>query len=122
MKASTILLFFMCIFALIFIVPGYADDTELYVNYDKDLAEKTRVLFVLDTSGSMLRSAETGLQCRDPYTSFLLECPDSRINAARNVITRVINSNPDMDFGLFRFSANEGGYLKAKLGFALLPV
>jgi len=116
MKASTILLFFMCIFALIFIVPGYADDTELYVNYDKDLAEKTRVLFVLDTSGSMLRSAETGLQCRDPYTSFLLECPDSRINAARNVITRVINSNPDMDFGLFRFSANEGGYLKAKLG------
>ncbi|MCH2089510.1 MAG: pilin biogenesis protein [Pseudoalteromonas sp.] len=95
---------------------GYADDTELYVNYDHDLKEKQRVIFLLDTSGSMLFSATDGSRCHHPTGGYLVECPESRIAAARDIIIETIENNSDMDFGFNRFAPSHGGYVKASLG------
>ncbi|MFY8283555.1 PilC/PilY family type IV pilus protein [Pseudoalteromonas sp. SSMSWG5] len=114
MKISNFRHLLLC--TLVFITATYADDTELYVNYDKSLTEKKRVIFLLDTSGSMRYSSATGIGCFDYTLLDYVECPDSRIGAARDIIIETINNNPDMEFGFNRFSAFEGGYIKARLG------
>lgn len=118
MKISHILKRLLLSFGVTFLSfsSAYADDTELYVNYAQDLKEKPRVIFLLDTSGSMLFSANDGSRCYHPEKRYLVECPDSRIAAARDIIIETIENNSDMDFGLNRFAPSRGGYVKARLG------
>lgn len=54
MKVVNFKYVFIYVCTLGFLTAANADDTELYVNYDKDLDEKSRVIFVLDTSGLSL--------------------------------------------------------------------
>lgn len=117
MKVVNFKYVFIYVCTLGFLTAANADDTELYVNYDKDLDEKSRVIFVLDTSGSMQYSANTGLKCFHPVDGYLYECPDSRIAAAKSSLIKVIDENPDIDFGFIRFSPfGNGGFIRAKLG------
>ncbi|MCO6354424.1 pilin biogenesis protein [Pseudoalteromonas shioyasakiensis] len=117
MKVSSLIEKFILTSAIVIAFVSHADDTELFVNYDKDLDEKTRVIFVLDTSGSMMQSANTGIKCYHPIDGYWMECPDSRIAAAKKSLIQVIDENPDVEFGFIRFSPfSNGGYVRAKLG------
>ncbi|HCV05846.1 pilin biogenesis protein [Pseudoalteromonas sp. APAL1] len=117
MKVVNFKYVFIYVCTLGFLTAANADDTELYVNYDKDLDEKSRVIFVLDTSGSMMQSANTGVKCFHPVDGYWMECPDSRIAAAKSSLIKVIDENPDIDFGFIRFSPfGNGGFIRAKLG------
>jgi len=117
MKVSSLIEKFILTSAIVIAFISNADDTELFVNYDKDLDEKTRVIFVLDTSGSMMQSANTGVKCYHPVDGYWMECPDSRIAAAKKSLIQVIDENPDVEFGFIRFSPfSNGGYVRAKLG------
>lgn len=116
MKVSSLIEKFILAGAIVIAFMSNADDTELFVDYDKELHEKTRVLFILDTSGSMMQSANTGEKCFHPELGYWFPCPDSRMEVAKATIIDTINNNPDMDFGLIRFAPSQGGYIKAKIG------
>jgi len=116
MKVVNFKYVFIYVCTLGFLSAANADDTELFVDYDKELHEKTRVLFILDTSGSMMQSANTGAKCFHPELGYWIPCPDSRMEVAKATIIDTINNNPDMAFGFIRFAPSQGGYLKAKIG------
>lgn len=116
MKSLNLLLCLSVVCSLFLDGKSYADDTELYVNYDKDLTEKGRVIFILDTSGSMMQSANTGDKCFHPTDGYWFPCPDSRMKVAKDTIIKTINNNPDLDYGFVRFAPNQGGYFRAKVG------
>ena len=79
---------------------------------------KNRVLFLYSIPpGSMMQSANTGVKCFHPVDGYWMECPDSRIAAAKSSLIKVIDENPDIDFGFIRFSPfGNGGFIRAKLG------
>jgi len=43
-------------------------------------------------------------------------CNDSRLNVAQSAIAQLVTDNDDIDFGLMRFTGNEGGYVLAGVG------
>lgn len=102
--------------ALMVALETHAEDIDLYVDFDKDLTEKERVIFVLDTSGSMMQSANTGTKCFHPTLGNWIACPDSRMEVAKQTIINTINKNPDIDYGFVRFAPSQGGYFRGKLG------
>ena len=95
MKMKLNSLFF--IFACVFCQNLYAEDIDLYVNYDVSEDEKLRVLLVFDTSNSMAFSIETGKACRDKGK--LILCPEgSRLEVAQEAMIKLINDNTDIEF------------------------
>ncbi|MBQ4833185.1 pilin biogenesis protein [Pseudoalteromonas sp. MMG010] len=103
------------ILSLAFItVSASAEDIDLFVNHDVDLEEKPRVLLIFDTSGSMAFSSLTGDDCG--YKAGWIECSDSRMAAAKLAMIELIDDNEDIDFGLMRFNASDGGYILNGIG------
>ncbi|MBQ4833060.1 pilin biogenesis protein [Pseudoalteromonas sp. MMG010] len=95
----------------------FSEDIELYVNHNISSEEKTRVLMLFDTSGSMAFSTSTGYDCGYNNQSKRYNlCPDSRLGVARDAMSQLVDDNADIDFGLMRFNGGAGGYLLAKLG------
>eukprot|EP01093_Parvamoeba_rugata_P019205 TRINITY_DN848_c0_g1_i9.p1 TRINITY_DN848_c0_g1~~TRINITY_DN848_c0_g1_i9.p1 ORF type:complete len:1077 (-),score=283.36 TRINITY_DN848_c0_g1_i9:1241-4471(-) len=96
---------------------SFAEDIDLYVNHNVELDEKPRVLLIFDTSGSMAFSTKTGNDCGyNNYTNRYTLCSDSRLGVAKNAMTQLVNDNADIDFGLMRFNALNGGYVLAGIG------
>ena len=93
---------------------GHAEDIELYVNHNANLDEKPRVLIVFDTSGSMAFSTSSGNSCG--YSGGYILCSDSRLGVAQDAITKLVDGNDDIDFGLMRFNSTNGGYVLAGIG------
>lgn len=113
MKMKLNSLFF--IFACVFCQNLYAEDIDLYVNYDVAEDEKLRVLLVFDTSNSMAFSIETGKACRDKGK--LILCPEgSRLEVAQEAMIKLINDNTDIEFGLMRLIKGTGGYIVHGIG------
>lgn len=97
--------------------PLKAEDIELYVNYDIEITEKPRVVVVFDTSGSMAWDVTTGKKC-STWWGGEVPCENSRLNVAKAAISDLVITNPDVDFGLMRFSSEsgKGGYVVNGLG------
>ncbi|MCK8126066.1 PilC/PilY family type IV pilus protein [Pseudoalteromonas sp. 2CM39R] len=113
MKMKLNSLFF--IFACVFCQNLYAEDIDLYVNYDVAEDEKLRVLLVFDTSNSMAFSIETGKVCRSKGKLAL--CPEgSRLEVAQEAMITLINDNSDIEFGLMRLIKGTGGYVIHGIG------
>ncbi|KTG19787.1 hypothetical protein AUR67_13245 [Pseudoalteromonas sp. XI10] len=113
MKMKLNSLFF--IFACVFCQNLYAEDIDLYVNYDVAEDEKLRVLLVFDTSNSMAFSIETGKVCRSKGKLAL--CPEgSRLEVAQEAMIKLINDNSDIEFGLMRLIKGTGGYVIHGIG------
>ncbi|MFM9745808.1 vWA domain-containing protein, partial [Streptomyces brasiliscabiei] len=67
--------------------------------------------------GSMAFSTKTGNDCGyNNYTNRYTLCSDSRLGVAKNAMTQLVNDNADIDFGLMRFNALNGGYVLAGIG------
>lgn len=114
MKMKLNSLFF--IFACVFCQNLYAEDIDLYVNYEVSDEEKLRVLLVFDTSLSMAYSIENGKRCAGEKNVLIL-CPEgSRLEVAQNAMIQLIKDNPDIEFGLMRLKKGTGGYLSHKIG------
>ncbi|MEM6508613.1 MAG: PilC/PilY family type IV pilus protein [Pseudomonadota bacterium] len=94
---------------------GHAEDIELYVNHNANLDEKPRVLIVFDTSGSMAFSTSSGNSCGFS-NGLYIPCSDSRLGVAQDAITKLVDGNDDIDFGLMRFNSTNGGYVLAGIG------
>jgi type IV pilus assembly protein PilY1 len=91
-----VILFFVCLISKKVI----AEDIELYVNHNINISEKPRVLVVFDTSGSMGTVTNTG---------------QTRMRVGQIAMNDLIDTNPDIDWGIMRFSGN-GGYVLAGIG------
>ncbi|MEJ6497436.1 pilus assembly protein [Pseudoalteromonas lipolytica] len=114
MKIKLSSLFF--IFACVFCQNLYAEDIDLYVNYEVAEDEKLRVLLVFDTSISMAFSIETGRRCYDEEGRIIL-CPEgSRLEVAKSSMIKLIDNNSDVEFGLMRFNKGLGGYIVHGIG------
>ena len=100
---------------VMFSMNALAEDIELYVNHNLDLDEKPRVLIVFDTSGSMAFSTSSGGSCGFSSGKYI-PCPDSRLGVAQDAITKLVDGNDDIDFGLMRFNSTNGGYVLAGIG------
>jgi type IV pilus assembly protein PilY1 len=97
--------------------PCLAEDIGLYVNHNVTTDEKSRVLMVFDTSGSMAFSTSTGSDCGfNPFNGVYNLCWDSRLGVARDAMTQLVDDNDDIEFGLMRFNGGSGGYVLARLG------
>lgn len=104
----------LCAFAAVSFSSS-AEDIELYVNHNVDLDEKPRVLIVFDTSGSMAFSTSSGNSCGFS-NGLYIPCSDSRLGVAQDAITKLVDGNDDIDFGIMRFNSTEGGYVLAGIG------
>lgn len=121
-----------------------AEDIELYVNHNVETNEKSRVIIIFDTSGSMAWDVNDGDACykrsgnryyevdcfeskdsykrneqcykRTSYYNYEPTCSDSRLRVAQNAITQLVNDNDDIEFGLMRFNGTEGGYVLNGIG------
>ena len=92
----------------------YADDTKIYKASATDSSIQPNVLFVIDTSGSMAFSTSSGNSCG--YSGGYILCSDSRLGVAQDAITKLVDGNDDIDFGLMRFNSTSGGYVLAGIG------
>ncbi|TMP37987.1 pilus assembly protein [Pseudoalteromonas rubra] len=118
-----------------------AEDIELFVKHDISNSEKSRVLVVFDTSGSMAWDVKDGQRCYE-YRSGRFRsidcfdssqtskrcykvrngwyqqsnCGDSRLKVAQDAITTLVDDNPDFDIGLMRLYSSSGGYVLNGLG------
>jgi len=131
---------------LIFSVSVLAEDIEIYVNHDVAKTEKSRVVVLFDTSGSMSWDSEDGMQChekqknwwggtkyqwvdcfdttktskkcykRSGHSYYKTQCKDSRMRVAKAAMKKLVEDNSDFDFGLMRFYSSNGGYVLAGLG------
>ncbi|MCC9659351.1 pilin biogenesis protein [Pseudoalteromonas sp. MB41] len=116
MKMKTLVRSILTGFVTCMVTAVYAEDIELYVNYNVKTNEKPRVLLIFDTSGSMAFSTATGKSCGySSYTGYVV-CPDSRLGVAKSAITSLVDNNDDIDFGLMRFNSTNGGYVLAGIG------
>ncbi|MCF6438268.1 pilin biogenesis protein [Pseudoalteromonas luteoviolacea] len=119
----------------------YAEDIELYVKHDVGGSEKSRVMVIFDTSGSMAWDVTDGRRCYE-YKNWRLRsvecfdtsktsktcykykngryrssrCYDSRLRVAKDAMTTLVNDNPDFDFGLMRLYSSSGGYVLNGIG------
>ncbi|RZM85228.1 pilus assembly protein [Pseudoalteromonas rubra] len=118
-----------------------AEDIELFVKHDISNSEKSRVLVVFDTSGSMawdvkdgqrcyeyrsgrfrsidcFDSSQTSKRCYKVRNGWYREsnCGDSRLKVAQDAITTLVDENPDFDIGLMRLYSSSGGYVLNGLG------
>ncbi|MEQ3447403.1 PilC/PilY family type IV pilus protein [Pseudoalteromonas sp. XMcav2-N-2] len=125
----------ICVFSI------QAEDIELFVKHDISNSEKSRVLVVFDTSGSMAWDVKDGQRCYE-YRSGRFRsidcfdssqtskrcykvrngwyqqsnCGDSRLKVAQDAITTLVDDNPDFDIGLMRLYSSSGGYVLNGLG------
>nr|WP_036975715.1 PilC/PilY family type IV pilus protein [Pseudoalteromonas luteoviolacea] len=118
-----------------------AEDIELYVKHDVSGSEKSRVIVIFDTSGSMAWDVVDGKRCYEyRYRRFYstecfdtsktskrcykyingryrsVNCGDSRLKVAQSAMTTLVNDNPDFDFGLMRLYSSSGGYVLNGIG------
>ncbi|WP_327077591.1 pilus assembly protein [Pseudoalteromonas luteoviolacea] len=119
----------------------YAEDIELYVKHDVSGSEKSRVIVIFDTSGSMAWDVNDGRRCYE-YKNWRLRsvdcfdtsktsktcykyingryrsvnCGDSRLKVAQDAMVSLVNDNPDFDFGLMRLYSSSGGYVLNGIG------
>ncbi|MDK1287263.1 pilus assembly protein [Pseudoalteromonas umbrosa] len=120
---------------------AYAEDIELYVKHDVSGSEKSRVIVIFDTSGSMAWDVNDGRRCYE-YRNWRLRsvdcfdtsktskacykyingryrsvnCGDSRLKVAQDAMVSLVNNNPDFDFGLMRLYSSSGGYVLNGIG------
>ncbi|KZN45593.1 pilus assembly protein [Pseudoalteromonas luteoviolacea] len=132
------LITFIC---LIFLAPVFAEDIELYVKHDVGGTEKSRVILIFDTSGSMAWDVNDGQRCYE-YKNFRIRsvdcfdtsktnkrcykyrngryrssnCGDSRLKVAKDAMVSLVEDNKDFDFGLMRLYSSSGGYVLNGLG------
>ena len=115
MKMKTLVRSILTGFVTCMVTAVYAEDIELYVNYNVSKNEKPRVLLIFDTSGSMAFSSTTGDDCGQDSNGWIV-CSDSRLAAAKNAMSQLIDTNPDIDFGLMRYRGVSGGYVLKGIG------
>ncbi|MFC0116409.1 pilus assembly protein [Pseudoalteromonas xiamenensis] len=125
--------------------PSFAEDIELYVTHNSSTKERPRVMILFDTSGSMAWDVNDGEACylydrRNRYyygvycfdstkTSttcykynsrgryyYSTTCGPSRLSVAQSAITKLVQENSDIDFGLMRLYSDKGGYILNGLG------
>ncbi|BBN80945.1 hypothetical protein PA25_09300 [Pseudoalteromonas sp. A25] len=104
-------------FLLLIAKTALADDIELYLKRNVNVQQTPKVMVIFDTSGSMAFSSIDGNSCGYDYAleRYIL-CPNNRLGVAKNAVTKLLNDNADIDFGLMRFNGSNGGYILAGLG------
>ncbi len=120
-KLSYLAAMLMSVPASAAVVNDLGGDIELYVKHNVQNTETPRVMILFDTSGSMMWSVADGSSCGyDDDENQYIECSDSRLSVAKTAIIDLIDSSPDIDFGLMRFrnSSGSGGYVLSALGTA----
>ena len=91
------------------------DDTEIYFNTaPPDKNNRPNALFILDSSTSMLepvRCEEKETRTRDgkPVEVCLRYSAQSRIDALKRAMRRLLEGAQDVNVGLMRFTGNDGG-------------
>ncbi|CCQ09608.1 Type IV fimbrial biogenesis protein PilY1 [Pseudoalteromonas luteoviolacea B = ATCC 29581] len=125
------------------IAPARAEDIELYVTHNSTTKERPRVMVLFDTSGSMAWDVNDGSRCyerkkKNEYQSvdcfdssltntkcykysswygyYEANCGPSRLSVAQSAMTKLIQENADIDFGLMRLYSDDGGYILNGLG------
>ncbi|OUL59413.1 pilus assembly protein [Pseudoalteromonas ulvae] len=99
-----------------------AEDIELYVNHNVETTEQARVLIMFDSSGSMGTKISSDSDCYDwvwnsyrgKYQWSKVDC--TRLVVAKKAMSDLIDTNPDVEFGLMRFNNNQGGHILAGVG------